>query len=38
MRSLEDDVAMDFRFLTVKTVSDQCGNIPTFFDKTRSPA
>jgi hypothetical protein len=24
MRSLEDDVAMNFRFLTVEAVSDQC--------------
>jgi hypothetical protein len=29
MRSLEDDVAMDFRFLTLDTVLDQSGNETT---------
>jgi hypothetical protein len=38
MRSLEDDVAMDFRFLTVKTVSDQCGDKNTHFWPTKTGA
>jgi hypothetical protein len=38
VRSLEDDVAMDFRFLTVKTVSDQCGDENTHFWPTKTGA
>jgi hypothetical protein len=38
MRSLEGDVAMDFCFLTVKTVSNQCGNKNTHFWPTKTGA
>jgi hypothetical protein len=36
MRSLEDDVAMDFRCLTLDTVLDQSGNETTHFWPTKT--
>jgi hypothetical protein len=36
VRSLEVDVAMDFCFLTLKTVSDQSGNKNTHFWPTKT--
>jgi hypothetical protein len=36
VRSLEDDVAMDFRFLTLDTVPDQSGNETTHFWPTKT--
>jgi hypothetical protein len=38
VRSLECDVAMDFRFLTLKTVSDQSGNKNTHSWPTKTGA
>jgi hypothetical protein len=36
VRSLEGDVAMDFRLLTLKTVPNQCGNKNTHFRPTKT--
>jgi hypothetical protein len=36
VRSLEGDVAMDFRLLTLKTVPNQCGNKNTHFWPTKT--
>jgi hypothetical protein len=36
VRSLEDDVAMDFRFLTLNAVLDQSGNETTHFWPTKT--